>query len=342
MGGFVIAALALGSVAAADGLAHQQFAIPGKGSLSLDVPAAWRVRSSPLEQPPSVALTIHPAAGDDFELEVTSVWMDAKARVDPDRLKEVVRQTLNQALPHAVETEAQLVELQGKKTAGYWFSVTQRKSSNTDRDHKYVTQGAAATGPVVSMFTLLSRSADPADRDRALAVLASAIWSDTPLVDARKPQSESIDIEDSGETLRVTAPASGIVMLLPRAGLRKVAGLERPGYFHFTDQARRLVVSGWFEPAERFRGVETFWEDERRNPALKDPQDVTFTKVGNWDAILYDLRVGDARLTMSHVRAHLVANGTWIDVHLSTIGKPPGARARLVKLLETFRLEQKE
>jgi hypothetical protein len=344
IGRIVIVALALGSVAAAAGPTRRQFPIPGKGSLSLDVPAEWRVRSSPLLKPPSLTLSIQPATGDEFQLEVTSVWMEAKASIDQERLKEVVRQTLNQALPHAVETEAPLVEFRGKETAGYCFSVTERTSSNKSRDQRYVTQGAAATGPIISVFTFLSRSADPAGRERALEVLSGTSWSDTPLPEAVKPEPGSIQVEESAQSLRLTVPASRVVMLVPRGGLKKGAELERPGYFHFTDEARSLVVSGWFEPAERFRGVKEFWQDETRNPALKDPQDVTFAKVGDWDAILYEMRVRNPRVTNSHVRAHWVGNGTWIDVHLSTTGKRarPECRARLLKVLGTFRVEQKD
>jgi hypothetical protein len=342
IGLLVIASLGPGNVAAAERLTRQRFPVPGKGSLSLDVPAEWRITSSPVAAPPSLTLSIQPATADEFQLEVTSVWMEAG--INQERLNEMVRQTLNQALPHAVETEAPLVELRGKDTAGYCFSVTERKPSNKGGDQKYVTQGAAATGPLVSVFTFLSRSADPAGRERALQVLASASWSDTLLPSPAKPKSGAIDVEESAQGLRLTVPASRVVMLVPRGGLKKAAELERPGYFHLTDAARSLVVSGWFEPAERFPGVQEFWENERRNPALKDPQDVTFAKVGNWDAILYDVRVPRREATSSHVRAHWVSNGTWIDVHLSTTAKRPRpeTRARLLKVLETFRVEQKE
>ena len=91
-------------------------------------------------------------------------------------------------------------------------------------------------------------------------------------------------------------------------------------------------------------GVKKFWDDETRTwskRGLPNPHEVTFTKVGGWDAILYDIPIPDA--TNSHLRAHWVAAGTWIDVHLSTTGTGTRAdsRAALLRELKTFHVEEK-
>jgi hypothetical protein len=269
---------------------------------------------------------------------MTTVWMDPAARKKPtrDSMQEGVRGVAKDALAQAEEKDAPLVELKGKDTSGYYFSVTDKHSSNRGGDYKYMSQGMAGTGPATTVFTLLSRSPDPVERERALRVVASATWSDTPPAEVAASESGSVQIEESPAGLRVSVPASRIVMILPKGRLKKVPALDRPGYFYFTDEARSLIVSGWFEPAERFPGIKKFWDDETRNASghgSPEMQEVTFTKVGDWDAILYDLRIPE--ITNSNVRAHWVSNGTWIDVHLSTTGTRPRAesRASLIEML---------
>jgi hypothetical protein len=192
-----VGACALSTVAAVNGPARQRFAIGERGSLVFDVPADWRVSTVPLSKPPSITLTVRPAAGDAFVLKVTSVWMDAAGgqRLTSDRMKESVRLAANDALPMAVEKDAPLIELRGKDTAGYYFSVTDKQSSNSGGDYKYMSQGTAVTGPVMTAFTFLSHSGIAADRDRALRLVASATWSDTPPADVSTAQS-AVQIEE--------------------------------------------------------------------------------------------------------------------------------------------------
>ena len=135
-------------------------------------------------------------------------------------------------------------------------------------------------------------------------------------------------------------------MIIPRSGLKKASTAfnASPRYFHFNDESRSFVVSGWFESGADFPGVKKFWDDETRTwskRGLPNPHEVTFTKVGGWDAILYDIPIPDA--TNSHLRAHWVAAGTWIDVHLSTTGTGTRAdsRAALLRELKTFHIEEK-
>jgi hypothetical protein len=133
---FLAGALAWSSVAAVSGPTRQQFPIPGHGSLSVEVPAEWRVSSVPLAKPPSLTLSIHPATGDAFELKMTTVWMDPAARKKPtrDSMQEGVRGVAKDALAQAEEKDAPLVELKGKDTSGYYFSVTDKHSSNSGGD----------------------------------------------------------------------------------------------------------------------------------------------------------------------------------------------------------------
>ncbi len=74
---------------------------------------------------------------------------------------------------------------------------------------------------------------------------------------------------------------------------------------------------------------------------LPEPQDVSFVKIGNWDAIVYDIAFSQG--SNSHIRAHLLEAGTWIDIHLSISSerRSPENRARLQDLLKAIQVKEK-
>ena len=96
---------------------------------------------------------------------------------------------------------------------------------------------------------------------------------------------------------------------------------DSPRYFYFEDTSQTLIISGWCESSRSFQGIARFWKDQTqmwKGKGLPDPQDVLFHKIGNWEAIRYDLK--NPRYTNSHIRAHWLQAGTWIDIHLSVKG----------------------
>ena len=132
------------------------------------------------------------------------------------------------------------------------------------------------------------------------------------------------------------------VMPLPltvRATTQVGGATASPRYFYFTDDTKNLELSGWFESADGFAGVKKFWEQEMAawpRSALPEPRNVTFTKIGKWDAIVYD--VPEPSAPIKNVRAHWVQAGTWIDVHVSTTS---GSRDSLASFLETLEVSEK-
>jgi hypothetical protein len=118
-----------------------------------------------------------------------------------------------------------------------------------------------------------------------------------------------------------------------------------PRYFAFKDRDLPLFVSGWFEPAQGFAGIQKFWAEEVatwKNKGLPQPQNVAFSKSGGWEAVAYDMPVPN--LTNAHVRAHWVQAGTWIDLHLSLTNRQPAADARalLVAFLGIVNVSEKK
>ena len=141
-------------------------------------------------------------------------------------------------------------------------------------------------------------------------------------------------------------PASSLQVLIPRNGFvqkdaRQVGGPDHPWYFYFEDSARNTIISGWFEAEKAFPGIRRLWEEDTRvweKEGLPTPADVAFTKIGNWDAVFYDLPHSD--YTDSHLMAHWIQAGTWIELHLSITTKAPSSSARsaLVDKLHTIRI----
>jgi tetratricopeptide (TPR) repeat protein len=87
-----------------------------------------------------------------------------------------------------------------------------------------------------------------------------------------------------------------------------------------------------------------FWEEniaawaQKKLPA---PADVTFKKIGGWDAVAYQIPQSSG--SNSHIRAEWLAAGTWIDLHMSIASdspSPEGTR-QLESLLSQIRVTEK-
>jgi hypothetical protein len=125
-------------------------------------------------------------------------------------------------------------------------------------------------------------------------------------------------------------------MTLPEGGLVQKAmdiggSTSNPRYFHFSDPSRGLILSGWFEPAGAFKGLKQFWEAEQaagKKSGLPAPVNVSASKVGPWQTIFYEHPFPTG--LSSHVRAHYVSVGTWIDLHISVTANESGEKNRAV------------
>ena len=147
----------------------------------------------------------------------------------------------------------------------------------------------------------------------------------------------------------LSVPVSRLEMRIPFPGLQQQANdgggaADNPRYFYLGD-GHGLNVSGWFEQAGGFKGMDKFWSGEVaswRKQGLAEPLNTDFVKVGNWQAVFYDMPLDN--YSNLHVRAHWVQAGTWIDIHLSLTGKPSDesiSRARLLELLKSITVREK-
>jgi hypothetical protein len=168
----------------------------------------------------------------------------------------------------------------------------------------------------------------------SLAILLVLSMISLGRADEARPE-ESIQISRVKQGFELTVPVSALSLTLSGAHLVRVTDApgqagNGPRYFHFEDKSQGLVVSGWFEPENGFPGIQQFWKDETgawKQRGLPEPLNVAFKKIEKWDAIAYDIELPGVNNT--HLRAHWLQSGTWIDLHFSLTSKLSSAEGRM-------------
>src|SRR5579863_1958523 len=88
----------------------------------------------------------------------------------------------------------------------------------------------------------------------------------TPVQAAEGP-STTLVVTTRDDSIELSVPVSRLTLAFPRGSLTTVnepvsGATASARYFHFNDQKRGLVVSGWFEPGSSYSGFEKFWAGE--------------------------------------------------------------------------------
>lgn len=160
--------------------------------------------------------------------------------------------------------------------------------------------------------------------------------------DAAKMQ--RVHVIEKDDLIAVFVPAGNLVMMFDKNEFIKKeqkgsGGLANPRYFYFEKPKTGTILSGWFEPASRFKGVKEDWEANvkqwRGKPEL-EPHNINSVIESKWNGISYQTKhPGGVRV---HIKAHWVEAETWIDIHLSEapVETPENAEESLKKLLKTL------
>jgi len=164
----------------------------------------------------------------------------------------------------------------------------------------------------------------------AVALLFSVI------VSAADPADSAVVTSIQGDTIELTVPASALKLTLPKGGLAEInptGSQSNPRYFNFADMDRGWVISGWIEPSSAFKGLEKFWQGEfaaMKKSGFVPKEPPVPVAVGDWRALAYEFALPASAGTAinSHLRAELIKDGTWIDLHISVTGDMPVAQAR--------------
>ena len=160
----------------------------------------------------------------------------------------------------------------------------------------------------------------------------------------------TLEIAESAGNYVLTVPVSRLVMTIPKGKLtvkvnRAGGSADSPRYFFFEDKDSPLFISGWFESDEGFPGIKQFWANETaagKRGGLPEARDVTFAQLGDWNAVIYEIDSPVGK--NSHIRAHWVQAGTWIDIHLSMTAdlSQKEIRARLQNILKTISVAERQ
>ena len=161
----------------------------------------------------------------------------------------------------------------------------------------------------------------------ATLLLVTAMSGTCAAADPIAGQRDSLQVTRTEAGYQLVVPISHLVLTIADAKLEQKSAsggsMSNPRYFSFSDDRRGLIVSGWFEPADLFKGLQKFWASETeswRKQSLPEPTNVEAFSLDGWQIVCYDMKIPGESNT--HVRAHWVQAGTWIDLHISLTGKP--------------------
>ncbi|ULA62895.1 MAG: conserved exported protein of unknown function [Nitrospira sp.] len=334
----------------ADTTAPREYALGQHGSLHLTVPVSWKDNVTQPLNGLSPTIAFVPERGTAFRALLTPIWSDRSGAVLPvaSDIRKKVEQAAAQAKTQALEPDVVVQEMTGATGLGYYYAVTDRAAK--PGEFKRMKQGMLRVGDLLVSFTILFQDAsDPAVQQATAMLEGASHRTGAQGAPASAVRSDALQITSTDQAHVLTVPASRLVMRLPLGGLSLTnsaigGSTNNPRYFHFRDDAKQVIISGWFESDQAFPGLQKIWEDEvavSKKNGLPDAQRVTFGRLGNWETIAYERAV--PAVTDSHLHAHWVQAGTWIDLHasLTTNGSSQDARAKLEALLRTIVVKQK-
>jgi hypothetical protein len=348
----IITLLLIPSLVTGEAYYTKSYPLPDHGKIQLNVPKSWRskILQPKNNLPPTIAFLSK--KGSSFQVLLTPLWPNSeKASPGQRDIKKDIEQIIEQVKPISKEKEIPIRELKGVSGAGYYFSMTDKAPKPGEFIH--MTQGMYQLGELLITFTAFWNDGSGNVSDETIKILESATHiqnrSSVSNSDDGQVRKDAIQISERGNNYVLTVPVSQLTMSIPRFGLIQKNNAARgstdnPRYFYFKDPNTGLLISGWFEPEKGYSGIQNFWKDEIRSwkeKRLPEAHNVSITKIGNWDAVLYDMKVFTG--ADGHIRAHWLQAGTWIDVHLSIHTNQSSQEARdiLISILNNIVIEKK-
>jgi hypothetical protein len=182
------------------------------------------------------------------------------------------------------------------------------------------------------------------------AILISALVP-APCTAANASKEVTLQVTELNNSYELSVPVSRLIMTIPKGNLlqNKISGggsVDSPRYFYFEDNKLGIIASGWFESSASYSSFNQLWYDEKKSWLTKKlpmPVNETIFKSDGWEAVAYDIPVPRQAGNNSHIRAHWVQAGTWLDLHLSLTSKAENIelREKLMKLLKSIHVKQR-
>lgn len=155
-----LAAGAAAALVAAAALAQEEprtYAVPGRGTITLQVPADWydepKVGPSGI---PSIRFFDRVEFPRRFDMSVSILWTPpgASPYAGKESLRGLVQKAAEDVAPGAAERELPLREIQVEGGSGFLFEATAK--APRDGDPAHLIRGALAAGDVTFTFTILT------------------------------------------------------------------------------------------------------------------------------------------------------------------------------------------
>ncbi|BDG01409.1 hypothetical protein [Anaeromyxobacter oryzae] len=307
------------------------FGIPGHGRLQLAIPEGWQVEARRIEEPGGLTMRLAPVDGPELRVLVT-VMVPPNGPTTVDALRAGAERNARDLQGGAAEEKLPVEERSGPAAHLAFVSATDKRWQDREPpegEWRHVTQGAAATGDLLLVFTVLGSSKDAPARARALELLASA----RHLPAGTGPN--AIRVAAGRRTLAAELPGLDVLRVgaRPGGGGAMVMG-TLPGGFAVTLTVER--TTGLTRPEEVRQRRWT--EGASRSPLEK--KDVQLSSRGDMAVVGYLVpRVEAAEVRQRHVHGYLLREDFAGEVHLSKIRYVPEDAPALERLLGSARLE---
>jgi hypothetical protein len=157
----------------------QEVAIPGVCTLRVAVPHGWSAElRSPLEG--TVHLRLTPDAAPPSEVLITGLVPkgDQTLKSTGD-IKRAARKMGEEMLPDSTERKIELERVTGVDGSGFFYSLTDKRTSLPEGGFRHMTQGIMAVGPLRVAVTVLDEGPASAAKGMAFDLLRTAQCTDS-------------------------------------------------------------------------------------------------------------------------------------------------------------------
>lgn len=300
-----------------------EFSWANRGTITFDLPSSWDVDGRPVAGGGGYAFKLHPKSGIGV-LQIMLANTPADRPVEAAKLTATLEAVVRDQVDGSVEKKFAPQPLPLAQGSGVFVHLTDASlvgQPPQPENLKAMRNAVAALDDhALAIITLQFDDAAGPELGAMMEIVRSLRLQRLVLPvksPASPPRTSAFEFTIPETKLRLRIADGRLVEDLDRAGTT----VENPRYFKLSDRTVSRIVSGWFEPAERYAGLQKFWRGESATLTKNglSPEGVEFAQVGNWEVVFYHQTVSaDAR--MCHLRAELVRAGTWIDLHLSATG----------------------
>lgn len=283
------------------------FAWPDHGAIRFDAPESWILVGRQAEEIGYV-FNVRPKSGAPALLQITLVAKAGMKAVAADDLPSLLERMTQEYVSGSVERKFLPQPLPLAHGVGYYAQFTDASlvGQPLQKDNYKVMRNAVAALDPQALVIITIQFDDPGGPEVAdmMAIVRSMRFDRSLKAATTNPA--------SAPSFVFTRPQSKLRVEFPNVK----AEMAREGYFLGGIDSLHINVSGWLEPEQRYRGLEKFWAKESRGKIAG-----TLGREGAWETVAYKIDLTAKDLVQWNLRAELVRDGTWVDLHLSTIGK---------------------